>query len=106
MPRRRRCECGVESDLQALIWAAAYGHADCARLLIDAGADTEATTDVRVGHHLLVSYPPILFKSPFYSYLLHICSYFPFFLVLYYYPLFEQFLDSSLVIHCLCLLFN
>ncbi len=31
----------------ALFWAAAKGHADCMRLLIDAGADTEAQCDVR-----------------------------------------------------------
>ena len=31
----------------ALSMAAENGHADCARLLLDAGADTEATTNVR-----------------------------------------------------------
>ncbi len=31
----------------ALIWAAMRGHADCARLLLDAGADKETTDDVR-----------------------------------------------------------
>ncbi len=31
----------------ALIWAAAYGYADCARLLLDAGADKEAKMNVR-----------------------------------------------------------
>ncbi len=31
----------------ALIYAAAYGGADCARLLIDAGADKEAKINVR-----------------------------------------------------------
>jgi hypothetical protein len=42
---------GGESDSQsgntALMWAADRGHADCARLLIDAGADKEAKDDVR-----------------------------------------------------------
>ena len=31
----------------ALIWAAIEGHADCARLLLDAGADKEAKAKVR-----------------------------------------------------------
>ena len=31
----------------ALIWAAEKGRADCVRLLIDAGADTNATAKVR-----------------------------------------------------------
>ena len=31
----------------ALIYAAANGHADCARLLLDAGADTYAKNTVR-----------------------------------------------------------
>ncbi len=31
----------------ALIWAAAKGHADCVRLLLDAGADKEAKCKVR-----------------------------------------------------------
>jgi ankyrin repeat protein len=30
-----------------LIWAAEKGHTDCARLLLDAGADTNAKGDVR-----------------------------------------------------------
>jgi ankyrin repeat protein len=33
----------------ALMWAAGNGHADCVRLLIDAGADKEAKDHVRVG---------------------------------------------------------
>ncbi len=45
-----------ESDSQvgwtALMDAAAYGHADCVRLLIDAGADKEAKSDVRVAAFL------------------------------------------------------
>jgi hypothetical protein len=32
----------------ALIWAACNGHAECVRLLIDAGADTEATDEVHL----------------------------------------------------------
>ncbi len=31
----------------ALIWAAEKGHADCARLLLDSGADKEAKDKVR-----------------------------------------------------------
>jgi ankyrin repeat protein len=45
------CVCGGESDSQdgdtALIYAADDGHADCVRLLIDAGADKEAKNNVR-----------------------------------------------------------
>jgi hypothetical protein len=53
------CACDVggafesdgESDSQggysALIFSAANGHTDCVRLLIDAGADTEARNNVR-----------------------------------------------------------
>ena len=47
------CAGGGESDLQRgytpLIWAAAVDRADCARLLIDAGADKDAKDSVRVG---------------------------------------------------------
>ena len=43
---------GRKSDSQdwwtALIWAAYNRQADCVRLLIDAGADKEATSNVRV----------------------------------------------------------
>ncbi len=50
---------GVESDSQtgwtALMRAAARGHADCARLLIDAGADKDARNNVRVGRCLAPS---------------------------------------------------
>ncbi len=47
--------CGGKSESQdgdtALILAAASGHADCARLLIDTGADKDATASlVRVGY--------------------------------------------------------
>ena len=45
-----------ESDSQtgrtALIEAAASGRADCVRLLIEAGADKEAKTNVRVGRYV------------------------------------------------------
>ncbi len=44
---------GGEYDSQngwtALMWAAQNGHADCVRLLLDAGADKDAKTRVRVG---------------------------------------------------------
>ncbi len=43
--------CGGESDSQsgctALAYAAKTGHADCVRLLIDAGADKDIKNDVR-----------------------------------------------------------
>ena len=41
--------CFVQSQFgwTALIWAAANGHVDCVRLLIDAGADTDASDNVR-----------------------------------------------------------
>jgi hypothetical protein len=42
-------ESNSQDGCTALIWASANGHADCARLLIDAGADKEAMTNVRVG---------------------------------------------------------
>jgi ankyrin repeat protein len=55
---------GDESDAQdgstVLIWAAANGHTDCVRLLIDAGADKEARNHVRVGRCLLSSAAPFL----------------------------------------------
>ncbi len=45
------CVCGGEFDSQweetALILAAENGHADCVRLLIDAGADKDTADDVR-----------------------------------------------------------
>ena len=47
------CLGGFDSESQhgttALIWAAHNGHADCVRLLIDAGADKDAKDQVRVG---------------------------------------------------------
>jgi hypothetical protein len=46
------CVCGGESDSQwrltPLFWAAQRGDADCVRLLLDAGANTEAEDKVRV----------------------------------------------------------
>jgi hypothetical protein len=58
--------CGGESDSQwgatALSNAAANGHADCARLLLDAGADKDSKSDVRVGRY----FPGVpLFVFPF-----------------------------------------
>ncbi len=51
MRLRWLCVCGVEFDSQrestALMRAAVSGHVDCVRLLIDAGADKDATSDVR-----------------------------------------------------------
>ncbi len=48
------CFCGSsdsQSEWTALMYAATYGHVDCARLLIDAGADKEVkdNNNVRVG---------------------------------------------------------
>jgi hypothetical protein len=49
---RWRCVCGCESDSQigytALMHAAQFGRTDCARLLIDAGADIDDKNNVRV----------------------------------------------------------
>jgi hypothetical protein len=43
-----QCEgCGTQNELEALIRAAGRGHADCVRLLLDAGADKNASGDVR-----------------------------------------------------------
>lgn len=38
----------MQENRTALVWAAARGHTDCARLLMDQGADKEARTLVRV----------------------------------------------------------
>jgi ankyrin repeat protein len=47
------CNGGGKLDSQrgytALICAAENGHADCVRLLIDAGADMDARNNVRIG---------------------------------------------------------
>ncbi len=40
--------CMAQYGWTALMWAADQGHADCARLLLDAGADTETRDDVRL----------------------------------------------------------
>ena len=78
------CDCG-ESELQgrdtALMSAAVEGHADCVRLLIDAGADKEAKDNVRVGRCLLIVAPYclfLLFPATFSSqlFLFLICSLF------------------------------
>ncbi len=39
----------TQGGMRALMWAAANGHAGCVQMLIDAGADTEAKSKVRVG---------------------------------------------------------
>ncbi len=49
----RECVGLDESDSQkggctALVFAAQEGHADCVQLLLDAGANKEATGDVRI----------------------------------------------------------
>ena len=37
----------AQHGMTALIWACYKGHADCARLLLDAGADKNAKNEVR-----------------------------------------------------------
>jgi hypothetical protein len=47
---RRRCIWRIaraQEGRTALVWAAHCGHADCARLLLDAGADKNAKDEVR-----------------------------------------------------------
>ncbi len=39
----------AQSGLTAVMYAAAHGHLDCARLLLDAGADKNAKDNVRIG---------------------------------------------------------
>ncbi len=46
--RRRRYMVHVQGGGTALKTAAIYGHADCVRLLLDAGADKNAKDNVRV----------------------------------------------------------
>ena len=45
--RRRRRRRRSQNGETALIWAAERGHADCVRLLLDAGADKNVKTEVR-----------------------------------------------------------
>jgi ankyrin repeat protein len=57
--------CGGESNTQdggtALIGAAAFGFADCVRLLIDAGANKNIRNNVRVeGRRLVLFLLPLL----------------------------------------------
>ncbi len=49
----------AQNGCTALILAAGQGHADCARLLLDAGADKEAKMNVRRG---VVEYIPCFFR--------------------------------------------
>ena len=37
----------AQDEMTALLWAAMEGHADCVRLLLDAGADKDAKNNVR-----------------------------------------------------------
>ncbi len=66
-------ECGDESDSQlrltALMHTATMGHADCVRLLIDAGADKEAKDAVRRLQQI-----PICFTPTFQASLIFICN--------------------------------
>ena len=52
-----RDECDSQIGWTALFYAALNGRTDCVRLLIDAGADTEAKCNVRV---LQLHYTPVL----------------------------------------------
>lgn len=63
--------CGSRIDFEqflftALIRAAQHGHADCVQLLLDAGADKEATNFVRgfIAWHLLIFIISSLCTSP------------------------------------------
>ena len=70
------CVCGTlfmfESDFQhgstALILAAQYGHADSARLLIDAGADLDARNEVRYREFLVFH---VFLSEIFFLFLIH-----------------------------------
>ncbi len=57
LPRAR-----AQSECTALMWAAISGHADCARLLLDAGAIVDATDKVR-GRPAASAGLPVLFGS-------------------------------------------
>ncbi len=37
----------AQDEMTALLWAAMEGHADCVRLLLDAGADKDTKNNVR-----------------------------------------------------------
>jgi hypothetical protein len=45
----------AQAGSTALIWSATYGHAECARLLMDAGANKEAKDNVRLRSCMCVS---------------------------------------------------
>ena len=47
--RRRRLMAAAQDGFTALTWAVAKGHAECVRLLLDAGADKNARSKVRAG---------------------------------------------------------
>jgi ankyrin repeat protein len=47
----------------ALIWAARYGYAECVRLLLDAGADKNAKTDVRASRSGPLCFYACLYKG-------------------------------------------
>ncbi len=47
---------GTQNEFTVVINAVMYGRADCARLLLDAGADKEATDRVRAGCGLRVGH--------------------------------------------------
>ena len=51
----------------ALMYAAVYGHTDCVRLLIDAGADKDAKDWVRVGRCFGVGTLPFFTYPAFFS---------------------------------------
>ena len=59
--------CGGESKSQggwtALLNAALHGHADCLKLLIDAGANKDAKDNVRDGHCFAGLFSVIFFPS-------------------------------------------
>ena len=50
--RSRKCHEDSQDGWTALIQASVNGHTDCARLLIEAGADKEAKDNVRAGRVL------------------------------------------------------
>ncbi len=65
----------MQNGYTALIEAAHKGHADCVRLLIDAGADKDAKDEVRVGRCLAGGasvirffFPHCIFRPCYFSY--------------------------------------